>query len=66
LSLSSEYRQLNGAKNVIQKGITRMETLGIFLNSQPFIALFLVIGLGYAVGQIKIGGLSLGIGAVFL
>jgi putative transport protein len=41
-----------------------MEPLGIFLNSQPFIALFLVIGLGYAVGQIKIGGLSLGIGAV--
>ncbi|WP_319587694.1 TrkA C-terminal domain-containing protein [uncultured Desulfobulbus sp.] len=41
-----------------------MENIGIFLNSQPFIALFLVIGLGYAVGQIKIGGLSLGIGAV--
>ena len=41
-----------------------MEHIGIFLNSQPFIALFLVIGLGYAVGQIKIGGLSLGIGAV--
>lgn len=41
-----------------------MENLGIFLNSQPFIALFLVIGLGYAAGQIKIGGLSLGIGAV--
>jgi len=41
-----------------------MESIGIFLNSQPFIALFLVIGLGYAVGQIKIGGLSLGIGAV--
>jgi len=41
-----------------------MESIGLFLNSQPFIALFLVIGLGYAVGQIKIGGLSLGIGAV--
>jgi len=41
-----------------------METIGAFLNTQPFIALFLVIGLGYAVGQIKIGGLSLGIGAV--
>ena len=41
-----------------------MESLGVFLNSQPFIALFLVIGLGYAVGQIKLGGLSLGIGAV--
>lgn len=41
-----------------------MENMGVFLDSQPFIALFLVIGLGYAVGQIKIGGLSLGIGAV--
>lgn len=41
-----------------------MEHIGIFLDAQPFIALFLVIGLGYAVGQIKIGGLSLGIGAV--
>jgi putative transport protein len=41
-----------------------MESIGVFLNSQPFITLFLVIGLGYAVGQIKIGGLSLGIGAV--
>ncbi len=41
-----------------------MESIGLFLNAQPFIALFLVIGLGYAVGQIKIGGLSLGIGAV--
>jgi putative transport protein len=41
-----------------------MESLGLFFNSQPFIALFLVIGLGYAVGQVKIGGLSLGIGAV--
>ena len=36
-----------------------MEIIGTFLNSQPFIALFLVVGLGYAVGQIKIGGLSL-------
>ena len=41
-----------------------MESIGAFLNAQPFIALFLVIGLGYAAGQIKIGGLSLGIGAV--
>lgn len=41
-----------------------MESIGAFLNAQPFIALFVVIGLGYAAGQIKIGGLSLGIGAV--
>jgi uncharacterized transporter YbjL len=46
------------------KGEYSMETIGVFLDSQPFIALFLVIDLGYAVGQIKIGGLSLGIGAV--
>ncbi len=41
-----------------------MEIIGTFLNSQPFIALFLVIGLGYAVGKISISGFSLGIGAV--
>ena len=41
-----------------------MESVAAFLNTQPFIALFLVIGLGYAAGQVRIGGLSLGIGAV--
>ena len=41
-----------------------MESVAAFLNAQPFIALFLVIGLGYAAGQVRIGGLSLGIGAV--
>ena len=40
-----------------------MGALGAFLDSQPFIALFLVIGLGYAVGRISIAGFSLGIGA---
>lgn len=41
-----------------------MASIGTFLDSQPFIALFLVIGLGYAVGKISIAGFSLGIGAV--
>lgn len=41
-----------------------MESIGAFLDAQPFITLFLVIGLGYAVGQINIAGFSLGIGAV--
>ncbi len=41
-----------------------MTALQDFLNSQNFISLFLVIGLGYAVGKIKIGGFSLGLGAV--
>ncbi|MFO6422204.1 aspartate:alanine exchanger family transporter [Motilimonas sp. KMU-193] len=41
-----------------------IETIAHFLNSQPFITLFLVIGIGYAVGKINIGGFSLGIGAV--
>jgi putative transport protein len=41
-----------------------MDSIGTFLNSQPFIALFLVISLGYAVGKISIAGLSLGSGAV--
>jgi putative transport protein len=40
-----------------------LESIGAFLDSQPFIALFVVIGVGYAVGRISVGGLSLGIGA---
>jgi len=34
------------------------------LNTQPILALFLAIGLGYLVGQINLGGFSLGVGAV--
>src|SRR5262245_3024379 len=41
-----------------------MEWLGTLLNSQPFIALFLAMGLGYAAGNIKVAGFSLGVGAV--
>jgi putative transport protein len=41
-----------------------MEWLGSLLNSQPFIALFLAIGLGYAAGNIQVAGFSLGVGAV--
>ncbi|NGZ13845.1 hypothetical protein HGG78_08835 [Vibrio aestuarianus] len=41
-----------------------IENIAYFLDSQPFITLFLVIGIGYAVGKINVGGFSLGIGAV--
>ena len=41
-----------------------MQWLGAFLNSQPFVAVFLAIGLGFAVGNIRIAGFSLGVGAV--
>src|SRR5262249_4017260 len=41
-----------------------MEWLAALLNSQPFVAVFLAIGLGYAAGNIKIAGFSLGVGAV--
>src|SRR5215467_6659844 len=34
------------------------------IGSQPILAAFLAIGLGYLVGQISIGGFSLGVGAV--
>jgi putative transport protein len=34
------------------------------IGSQPILALFLAIGLGYAVGQISVLGFSLGVGAV--
>ena len=34
------------------------------IGTQPILALFLAIGLGYAVGQINVLGFSLGVGAV--
>jgi len=34
------------------------------IGSQPILALFLAIGVGYLVGQINLGGFSLGVGAV--
>src|ERR1700747_1640519 len=36
------------------------------IGSQPILTAFLAIGLGYLVGQISIGGFSLGVGAVLL
>lgn len=41
-----------------------MEWLRAFLEQQQLLSLFLVIGLGYAVGEISIRGFSLGVGAV--
>jgi putative transport protein len=41
-----------------------MATIAEFLATQPILALFLAVALGYAVGQINIFGFSLGIGAV--
>src|SRR5512137_254899 len=41
-----------------------MDTLIAFLAHQPFLALFLVIALGYALGAVNIKGFSLGVGAV--
>ena len=35
------------------------------IGAQPILAAFLAIGMGYLVGQISIGGFSLGVGAVF-
>ncbi|HRP28039.1 MAG TPA: YidE/YbjL duplication, partial [Burkholderiaceae bacterium] len=41
-----------------------MDAVGAFLEAQPFIALFVVVGLGYALGRVQVAGFSLGIGAV--
>ncbi len=41
-----------------------MEILGHFLEQSPMLALFAAIGIGYAIGQISLGGFSLGVGAV--
>ena len=34
------------------------------IGTQPILTLFLAIGVGYLVGQINLGGFSLGVGAV--
>ena len=36
------------------------------IGSQPILTIFLAIGLGYLIGQISIGGFSLGVGARFV
>src|SRR4051812_46202947 len=41
-----------------------MGSVSELIGTQPILALFLAIGLGYAVGQINILGFSLGVGAV--
>ena len=41
-----------------------METLAAFLAAQPLLALFLVIRLGYALGEVSLGSLALGVEAV--
>lgn len=41
-----------------------MEWLAKFLEAQPLLSLFLVVGVGYALGQINLKGFSLGVGAV--
>lgn len=45
-------------------GTTVMESIKLFLERQPLLVLFLVVGLGYAIGGINIKGFSLGVGAV--
>jgi putative transport protein len=41
-----------------------LETTREILGTQPILTIFLAIGIGYLVGQIKIGTFSLGVGAV--
>ncbi len=41
-----------------------MDILRIFLEQQPLLSMFLVIGLGYALGGVNIRGFALGAGAV--
>ena len=41
-----------------------LEWVRVVLEQSPLLALFAVIGLGYALGQISIAGFSLGVGAV--
>jgi putative transport protein len=41
-----------------------IELASNIIGTQPILAIFLAIGLGYLVGQINLGGFSLGVGAV--
>ena len=41
-----------------------MDAIRVFLEQQPLLSMFLVIALGYAIGEIRLRGFSLGIGAV--
>src|SRR3954465_5375361 len=41
-----------------------LEVARNILGTQPILAVFLAIGVGYLVGQINLGGFSLGVGAV--
>src|SRR4030095_16928083 len=45
-------------------GDTMLDLARDIIGTQPILAAFLAIGLGYLVGQISIGGFSLGVGAV--
>ena len=41
-----------------------LELIRHLLEQSPMLAIFAAIGLGYALGQVSIGGFSLGVGAV--
>ena len=41
-----------------------MDAISMFLEQQPLLTMCLVIAVGYAVGEVRAGGFSLGIGAV--
>jgi putative transport protein len=41
-----------------------LDLLRTLLEHSPLLALFVVIGLGYALGEVSVGGFSLGVGAV--
>src|SRR5258707_9600887 len=50
---------------MIQTGVSNMiELAREIVGTQPILAAFLAIGVGYLVGQINLGGFSLGVGAV--
>src|SRR5437870_2741281 len=44
--------------------MTMFDVARDIIGTQPILAAFLAIGLGYLVGQVSIGGFSLGVGAV--
>ncbi len=64
LEIFRECRLPRALMNRTRRNVIDVDVISDLIGAQPILALFLAIGLGYAVGQINILGFSLGIGAV--
>ena len=54
----SEVHTAHGVKSSDRRNVTAAETLRLFLEQQPLLALFVVVRLGYALGGVNIRGFA--------